>query len=601
MIRRFKSMLPVFAAAVICGCNNSPPVSEFVSESAFRNVTQTAFSPAPQVLGWPGMALFDYDNDGDIDIFVTNVAGAPNMFYVNDGDGNFTFLGNQAGLALTDQGGVSCGVGDFDNDGWLDLIIARQSPFFGTQAPSAQLLYMKNMGPDSDGAVRFEDMSEQTGLDAITHGTSIGVGDIDNDGLLDLYVGRYDLQDLSFQFVSYLPDTPNVLLRNTGVSDGVPVFEDITESAGVAGTRVAGLAPDSADMMNRVPTWAVYLSDVNQDGFQDIFSLQEIPGGVDLFINNGDLTFTLAHEDLLNKHGGWMGATGADYDRDGDVDYFLANIGADAKGPGVENHIADAYALENGTPYHRLLRNDGNGDITDVISQTSVTPGVLPPTNILSGTGMAAYEFAFGCAWFDQDLDGWQDIYWIGDIVLSGLIRSGELRRDFHGVGRFLRSMGEDGFSDQTVAMGLLNSADDAPLDYGYNFSGRALAAIDLNGDGFPDICRTNAFFEPRPEDGFHCLMNPAAGDGHWITIRLEGTQSNRFGIGARVEATAGGVTQVGEVVTTTSAFTAVHPQVHLGLGDEAQVETLTVHWPSGAITTLNDVAADAVVTVQEQ
>ena len=114
-------------------------------------------------------------------------------------------------------------------------------------------------------------------------------------------------------------------------------------SAGVGGTRIAGLAPDSADILNRMPTWAVYLTDVNADGLLDIFSLQEIPGGVDLFINNGDLTFSPAQADLLNKHGGWMGIAGADYDRDGDIDYFIANVGADAKGePAESNQVTSA-------------------------------------------------------------------------------------------------------------------------------------------------------------------------------------------------------------------------------------------------------------------
>jgi enediyne biosynthesis protein E4 len=587
-------------AMLAAGCQEASTVGSYKSAKAMIDVTQTEFIPAPQVFGWPGLALFDYDNDGDIDVFVTNTRGLKNMFYQNDGLGNFEYYGSRAGLALEDESCVSAGVGDFDNDGWLDLIIGRQPPFFGTFETNVSLMFMKNMGPDEEGIVRFEDVTDQTGLAGVTYASSIGVGDIDNDGLLDLYVGRYDLADLDFSLISFLPDTPNVLMRNTGVVDGVPVFEDITESAGVAGTRVAGVAADTADIMNRVPTWAVYMSDVNEDGLLDIFSLQEIPGGVDLFINNGDLTFTLVLEDLLNRHGGWMGATAADVDRDGHLDYFLANVGGDAKGPPDLNNIGSAWKLERGWPYHRLLKNDGSGNLVDIASTTSVTPGTLPPTNILEADGLAAYEFGFGCAFFDMENDGWPDLHWVGDLILSGLVRSGALRVDFHGVGRFLSNNGDGSFTDQTAERGLFNWADSLPLAYGYSRPGRALAAIDLNGDGFSDICRTSAFADPAITEAFGCLMNAAAEDGHWLTVRLKGTRSNAFGIGSRVEAMADGTMFVGEVITTTSAFTAVHPQVHFGLGSLTMIDSLTIRWPSGAVSELSDVSVDQVLTVTE-
>ena len=90
---------------------------------------------------------------------------------------------------------------------------------------------------------------------------------------------RVPFSPIWFDLGSYLPDTPNVLLRNTGIADGVPVFEDITDDAGVGGTAVPGIAPETADILNRVPTWAVYFTDFDRDGFLDIFSLQEVPGG----------------------------------------------------------------------------------------------------------------------------------------------------------------------------------------------------------------------------------------------------------------------------------------------------------------------------------
>ena len=129
-------LLMVALGCSVCGCDEPPAAREFATAQAMIDVTKTAFTPAPQVVGWPGIAMFDYDNDGDIDIFVANGTGLPNMFYDNDGSGNFTFVGGRAGLSLDAESCIAPGVGDFDNDGWLDLVLTRQTAFL---APTAQL------------------------------------------------------------------------------------------------------------------------------------------------------------------------------------------------------------------------------------------------------------------------------------------------------------------------------------------------------------------------------------------------------------------------------------------------------------------------------
>ncbi|MGB0714797.1 MAG: CRTAC1 family protein [Phycisphaerae bacterium] len=588
------TLIAVLLSAVCLGAGCDDPVTlrEIQTSRAFVDITRTRLSPEPLAAGWSGLALFDYDNDGDIDLFVTSIRGLPNLLYQNDGQGNFEEVANRAGIRFTSDSGVCTGVGDFDGDGWLDLIVGRQ--FHQEGDSSVNIRYLKNLGPNSAGVIRFADATEETGLAGIDFVSSVGVADFDNDGRLDLYLGRYDMRNLDFPLESHLEDTPNVMLKNTGVVEpGVPVFEDITAASGTAGSQITGLAPETSELLHRMPTWAVYPTDVNNDGYMDIFSLQELPGGVDLFINNGDATFAPQQQDLLNARGGWMGAAGADYDRDGDLDYFLTNVGANALGDPLP-HVTSAWARDDGTPFHRLLSNDGDGKLTDVADSVEVAPGLLPPDNRLGGSGLQAYEFGFSCAWLDIQNDGFPDLTWTGDIVLFDQLGEGRLRQDFHGVSRMLANAGEGEFQDVTGISGLFYWDNALPLDYGYSLSGRALAAIDINNDGYADICRT----ANESLDGLQVLQNPAVTPGRWLTVRLRSDNGNTFGIGARITVRHEGEVWVAEVLTTVGAFTAVHPQVHFGLGSRERVEEVSVRWPTGETTILNDVATDQILTI---
>ena len=142
-------------AAAIAGCD--PPAGrELAADTAFIDITKTAFDTELPAAGWTGLALFDYDNDGDIDILVTNIANLPNLLYRNDGDGTFKEVADEAGIRFTSDTYVSTGVGDFDNDGWLDLILCRQITD-GDDPDRAAIQYLKNLGPDDNGVVRFAD------------------------------------------------------------------------------------------------------------------------------------------------------------------------------------------------------------------------------------------------------------------------------------------------------------------------------------------------------------------------------------------------------------------------------------------------------------
>jgi len=142
--------LSACVAVVGLSCAPPPDLSEFAGEYAFKDVTTSAFEPDPVIGGWSGMALFDYDNDGDIDVFIANITNRPNHLYENDGSGNFSEVSNAAGVRFTADNSVGAGVGDFDNDGRLDLLIARQLDLGGEEGRQS-VRYLKNMGPDEQG------------------------------------------------------------------------------------------------------------------------------------------------------------------------------------------------------------------------------------------------------------------------------------------------------------------------------------------------------------------------------------------------------------------------------------------------------------------
>jgi len=490
-----------------------------------------------------GLALFDYDQDGLIDVYFLNgaplkgtVVDAPprNALYRNNGDWTFTDVTANAGVG--DQGfGLGVTVGDYDNDGDPDLYVNNFGP---------NVLYANN----GDGT--FTDITVQAD---VANGDKVGAGacflDMDLDGDLDLYAANY----VHFTYETHVPKTvdgyawhvgprayppvPDTLYRNNGEG----TFTDVSGSSGidsVAGTGMGAVCGDFDD-----------------DGDPDIFVCNDVKGNF-LFQNDGSGRFRetglLAgvSYNLYGRENGSMGVDCGDYDNDGRLDLFMTD-----------------YQGEMPVLYHNL----GDGFFEDATLATGAGRAAAPHVNW--GTGLV-----------DFDSDGDRDIF-----IACGHTDENAERRDDSTSYRvrniLLANTGHGKFLDVSKLCG----DGLTPVE-----SSRGAGFDDLDNDGDIDVVVLNA--QSRPS----ILRNDSPAANHWLQIRLRGNKANRDAVGARVTVVAGDSTQVAEVHAGRSYQSHYGSRLHFGLGSCDRIGRIEVRWPGSGLTVLKDVEADRIVTLTE-
>jgi enediyne biosynthesis protein E4 len=492
-----------------------------------------------------GVAVFDYNNDGLLDIFFTNGAEIPsleksnpsfhNKLFRNNGDGTFTDVTEKSGLAGV---GYSMGVaaGDYDNDGFVDLYV--------TGFNCNQLFH-------NNGDGTFTDRTEKAGVSGVLKRSkpwSVAAGwiDYDNDGLLDLFVVNYLDYSLSTahscktgNIVDYCsPDeyrgTPNILYRNNG--DGT--FTDVSQQSHISQYLGKGMG--------------VAFADYDGDGFTDIFvSNDSIPNF--LLHNNGDGTFTdvaLLAGVAYNENGKAVAGMGTDFrdiDNDGMPDIFLTAMYGDS---------------------FPLYRNPGKGQFEDVTETTGIAAMTIRFT-------------AWGAGIFDFDNDGNKDIFAAGSAILDN---SMEVNHKPYPLPNFLyRNLGNMRFKDVSGEAGASSSVPAAH---------RGAAFGDLNNDGKIDIVVTVLNGEPQ------LLMNRSQNHNHWIILKLIGVADNRDGLGTRVKITTANGVQYNEATTAVGYNSSSDKRVYFGLQNATVVDQIELVWPTGVKQVLNHVTADQILTI---
>jgi hypothetical protein len=560
----------------------------------FENRTYPAFLEQPLRFGMirygpGGIAAADYDNDGFYDLFIPD--GVSSRLLRNRGDGTFEDVTERAGLGGLD--GVSAAVfADYDNDGWKDLFVSR------TFRPN-QLFH-------NNGDGTFTDVTARAGLGEDCCTTVASWGDYDNDGWLDLYVGRYLDPRARIPTTFYARNgEPNRLYHNNG--DGT--FTDVTERAGVGDT---GLCLGSA--------WGDY----DGDGHPDLFVVNDF-GRSTLYHNRGDGTFedvTVAAGALA--YGAGMSASFADYDNDGLLDLYTADIRSEhawfAAPPTVGRYMANSWKQgvwrtdmplywqifrQSGFNFvdvfremaagNHLLRNRGDGTFEDVSVRTGANP----------------VGWFWGSVFADFDNDGWLDLYsangWVygergTEIELEFLDNVVGRQREYKtGVFFDPRHFGDRSWHGWERNRHLRNNGDGTFREIGRGAgtdlltNSRGVAVADFWNRGALDLA-------VAANGGRHALLRNEVGvRRHWLQVELTGVRTNRDAVGARVEIVAGGVRQLREVSAGDGYASQSTLRLHFGLGEAAVAEEMTVRWPvSGLVERFEDVAGDRIVALTE-
>ena len=492
-----------------------------------------------------GAAFFDYDADGDPDLYLVNGASLPgyhtseipiNSLYENNGNGTFTDVTLKAGVGDTGYG-HGCAVGDYDNNGYLDIYVTN---------------YGKNRLYRNNGDGTFTDVTEKAGVSEPRWSTSCAFADYDRDGNIDLYVvnyleynidenpwcGKKDKGIRAYCEPDNFQAQADTLYRNNG--DGT--FTDVTKLAGIYNDTGKGLGV----------VWGDYNNDGNPDFYvandsTENFFYTNLGNGK--FSEVGFMIGVALSENGVAENG--MGTAFGDWDNNGWLDLTVTN-----------------YADQTNTFYH----NDGDGFFTDA---TSITK-----------TALITYPYlGWATVFVDYDNDGYGDVF----------VANGHLQDNLNALG-LEGTYAQRNLLFQNKQNGTFTEVSQT-LGTGFNLEdvsrGATFADYDLDGD--IDIFVTNSNTPPR------LLRNDGGNRNNWIQIKMKATRSASDAVGTRVKITTGDLSQIREVQSGDGYLSQRELKLHFGIGKHNKVDKIEILWVSGSTQIVQQVPANQVLSLQEE
>jgi len=479
-----------------------------------------------------GVAVSDYDADGRLDVFVTQGRNSQGRLFRLQADRSFADVTEQAGITTEsiDSGALFF---DVDLDGLPDLINVQESPTF-----------VQIFGNNGDGT--FSDITDSTGIRLTKDSFSIAAGDYDLDGDLDLI------------FAHWKPYTRQNRWEFLWQNQGDATFTDVSNIADIGRFPADDSGEDLPEELEY--SFTPIFADFNQDRYPDILLASDFSSS-QVLVNNGGTGFVDMTPDLVDDRAG-MGAAVADYDNDGDLDWFVSAIG-DTR----EEFLV--IGLFNG---NRLYQNDGNGNLTNVTDFAGVRQGF----------------WAWGTCFADFNNDGHQDLFIVNGF--DGMTEEQSVSRNYESFNEdpaFLYINNGDGtFTNRATELGVSHTA-----------MGRGLVCYDYDRDGDLDMLIANSGEAPSLYRN-----NSFADSNNFLNIRLQGRPDNPHAVGAQIYVSVDGQEQMRELQLGNNYISQNPVEAHFGLGNSAIVDSIRIVWPGleGSVSELSNVDANRFLVIHQ-